>query len=179
MAYSTRLALLILLYFVVVATALFVAAWIPYPCETVIDNTSLVISAIALLVFHHLFAILFNVYHKVWAYASVGELIVIVKSVTLSIVAAAVVQFFVSDFTIYKRALLVTWMLHILLIGGSRFIWRVLHDSYMNKGSDKKKTLIIGAGSAGAMIARQLTSENSSNLLPVGFIDDNEAKQKM
>lgn len=179
MAYRTRLMLLVLLDSVIVSTAIFIAAWIAYPYETVIDNTSLVISAIALLIFHHIFAVMFNLYNKVWAYASIGELIAIVKSVTLSIFAAAIVQFFVSDFTIFKRALLVAWMLHILMIGGSRFFWRILRDGYINNDHNKKNTLIIGAGSAGAMIARQLTSENNSDLLPIGFVDDNEAKQKM
>lgn len=179
MAYRIRLLSLILLDSIIVSTAIFIAAWIAYPYETVIDNTSLIISAMALLVFHHIFAIMFNLYNKVWAYASISELIAIVKAITLSIIGAAIVQFFVSDFTIYKRALLVTWMLHILMIGGSRFIWRIFRDGFIHADLDRKKTLIIGAGSAGAMIARQLITENNSNLLPVGFVDDNNAKQKM
>ncbi|PWA05766.1 hypothetical protein DCC39_17855 [Pueribacillus theae] len=179
MAYRTRLATFILMDSVIVSVAIFIAAWIAYPYETVIDTRALIISAIALLVFHHVFATLYHLYNKVWAYASVDELIVIVKAVTLSIIAAALVQFFVSDFTIYKRALLVTWMLHILMIGGSRFIWRVARGHDADKDGNKKRTLIIGAGSAGAMIARQLKTGNNSDLLPVGFIDDEESKQKM
>src|SRR5699024_11160193 len=109
----------------------------------------------------------------------VGELVVIVKSVTLSVLATAIVQFLVSDFSIYKRALLITWMLLILMIGGSRFIWRILRDHYFNKDSNKKWTLIIGAGAAGAMIARQLKTGSHPDLHPVGFIDDSAAIQKM
>ncbi|SES88585.1 NDP-sugar epimerase, includes UDP-GlcNAc-inverting 4,6-dehydratase FlaA1 and capsular polysaccharide biosynthesis protein EpsC [Oceanobacillus limi] len=179
MNYRTRLLLLILMDSLIVSTAIFIASWIAYPYEPVIHTSSLIISAIALLVFHHLFAVLYNLYKKVWSYASVGELTAIVKAITLSIIGTGIVQFLVNDFEIYKRALLVTWMLHVILIGGSRFIWRVLRDRYIFKSEDKKRTLIIGAGSTGAMIVRQIKDQQNAELLAIGFIDDNRSKQKM
>lgn len=179
MTYRMRLAYLVILDSIIVSTAIFIAAWIAYPYEPVIHTRALIISAVALLVFHHIFAFVYHLYNKVWAYASVGELTAIVKAVTLSIIGTAVVQFFASDFVLYKRALLVTWMLHILMIGGSRFFWRVLRDHQDDKTAGKKRTLIIGAGQAGTLVVRQLKSHNFSGLLPVGFIDDDDAKQKM
>ncbi|GAF23687.1 UDP-N-acetylglucosamine 4,6-dehydratase [Bacillus sp. JCM 19047] len=41
---------------------------------------------------------------------------------------------------------------------------------------DGKRTLIIGAGSAGTMIARQLKQDQETELMPVGFLDDNFTK---
>src|SRR5699024_6808149 len=114
------------------------------------------------------------------AYASVGELTAIVKSVTLTVVTAGIIQFFVNDFSVYKRALLVTWMMYIIVFGGSRFVWRVFRDRYINKNRKGVRTLIVGAGDAGAMIARQLNAEhNESNLVPVAFVDDDINKQHM
>ena len=58
--------------------------------------------------------------------------------------------------------MLSTWLLHILLISGLRLCWRmyqkfVYEQSYANKQvSNRKRTLIVGAGSAGTMVARQL-----------------------
>ncbi|MFZ3577500.1 polysaccharide biosynthesis protein [Virgibacillus sp. DJP39] len=179
MTYHTRLSLLVIMDSIIVSTAIFIASWIVYPNIPDMAMLTLVISSLALLVFHHLFAILYHLYNKVWSYASVGELMAIVKAITFSIIAAGIVQYLVNDFAIFKRALLVTWMLHIILIGGSRFVWRVFRDLYMNNGDNKKRTLIIGAGSAGAMIARQLKNENNSELLPIAFIDDDHHKQKM
>ena len=49
-------------------------------------------------------------------------------------------------------------MIHIILIGGSRFLWRIFRDRYISKPEAKKRTLIVGAGAAGAMIARQLNN---------------------
>ncbi|MEW9676279.1 nucleoside-diphosphate sugar epimerase/dehydratase [Lentibacillus sp. L22] len=180
MAYRTRMTLLILLDSIIVSFAIFVAAWIVYPTLDILDMPALIISAVALLIFHHVFAFVYKLYNKVWAYASVGELKAIVKAITLSIVSAGIVQYLVNDFQIYKRALIVTWLLHIILIGGSRFMWRVFRDRYIATNTNKKRTLIVGAGSAGAMIARQLKNDqNNAELLPVAFVDDDPSKQKM
>ncbi|RHW30389.1 polysaccharide biosynthesis protein [Oceanobacillus profundus] len=180
MSYRKRLTFLILLDSVIVSTAIFIATWVVYPAHTEILRTETILwSAIALLVFHHLFASVYKLYNKVWAYASVGELVTIVKAITFSIVGAGIVQYFINDFSLYSRALLVTWMLHILLIGGSRFVWRIFRDSYIRNETDQKRTLIVGAGAAGAMIARQLKNEHSSELSPVAFVDDDINKQKM
>lgn len=141
---------------------------------------ALIISSIALLISHHIFAMIYKLYNKVWAYASVGELIAIVKAITLSIIAAGIVQYLVNDFTIFRRALIVTWLLHITLIGGSRFMWRIIRDRYIKSDKNKKRTLIVGAGAAGSMIARQLkNNHDDSEMYPVAYIDDDLSKQKM
>lgn len=181
MSYSKRLSLLVLLDTLIVATAIFLAAWIVYPAyNEILTSTAIITSAIALVIFHHLFAAVFKLYNKVWAYASVGELIAIAKAVTLSVLAAGIIQLLLNDFTILRRALVVTWLLHIILIGGSRFIWRMYRDRYINnKDKSQKRTLVVGAGSAGAMIVRQLQNEHNSELEPVAFVDDDSRKQKM
>lgn len=180
MTYRTRLTLLILLDSLIVSTAIFIASWIVYPFTSVLTTASIVFSAVALLLFHHLFAFIFKLYNKVWAYASVGELLAIVQAITLSIIATGVVQFLTNDYSIYRRALIVTWLLHIILIGGSRFMWRVFRDRYITNKDQQKRTLIVGAGSAGAMIARQLKNEHHhTELQPVGFVDDDLSKQRM
>lgn len=181
MTYRKRLFLLMLLDSLIVSTALFAAAWIVYPAYTAVNMPALAISAIALLIFHHLYAIIYKLYKKVWAYASVGELLAIVKAVTLSVVSTGIVQFLVNDFSIYRRALVVTWLIHIILIGGSRFVWRVFRDHYIASDKGKTRTLIVGAGSAGTMIARQLQNNNHGDdeLLPVAFVDDDVAKLQM
>src|SRR5699024_11095908 len=180
LTYRTRLTLLILLDSITVTFAIFIATWIAYPTLPVIDMSVLVISATALLLSHHFFAFIYKLYHKVWAYASVGELMAIVKAITFSILVAAIVQYFVNDFSIYRRALIVTWLLHIILIGGSRFAWRIYRDRHNPSDQGKKRTLIVGAGSAGSMIARQMqTNHDNNELLPVAFVDDDLSKQKM
>ncbi|WP_193065261.1 polysaccharide biosynthesis protein [Oceanobacillus oncorhynchi] len=181
MTYKKRLALLIFLDSLIVTSSVFIAFWMVYPSypdRFLVDE--LWISAIAFLIFHHIFAFIFKLYNKVWSYASIRELIAIVKAVTLTIISVGVVQFFIND-QIFRRALFITWLLHIVLIGGSRFVWRLTRDHYINKkGENQKRTLIIGAGAAGVMITRQLQNEReNAELYPVGFVDDDLTKQKM
>ncbi|WP_368901466.1 polysaccharide biosynthesis protein [Oceanobacillus oncorhynchi] len=181
MTYKKRLTLLILLDSLIVTSSVFIAFWMVYPSYPgVLLADELWMSAIAFLVFHHIFAVVFKLYNKVWSYASIRELIVIVKAVTLTIISVGVLQFFVND-QIFRRALVITWLLHIVLIGGSRFVWRLTRNRYTSRKNDnQKRTLIIGAGAAGVMIARQLQNEReNAELYPVGFIDDDLTKQKM
>lgn len=180
MPYKKRLILLILLDSFIILSAIFIASWVVYPSSETWSTQTVIISSISLLFFHYLYARLFQLYNKVWAYASIKELQAIVYAVTLSILSTAIIQYFINDYTIYRRALVVTWLLYVTLMGGSRFIWRVFRDHYINPNPNQKRTLIVGAGSAGAMIVRQLTSgQSDSDLKPVAFVDDDMNKQKM
>lgn len=69
--YRTRLTLLVLLDSIIVSTAIFIASWVVYPQTSLLELEAIIISAIALLFFHHLFASIYKLYNKVWAYASV------------------------------------------------------------------------------------------------------------
>jgi FlaA1/EpsC-like NDP-sugar epimerase len=120
----------------------------------------------------------YKLYKKVWQYASIYELTSIFKAVTFSILVAGAMQVILFQ-EIYLQTLAITWMMHILLIGGSRFSWRLYRDSYIKPTNDKKNTLIIGAGAAGTMVARQLQHSRESDLSPVAFIDDDLTKQHL
>jgi len=178
--YKARLPLLMLLDSIIILFAVYLAVVITYPASVDYDFSSLTIIAVILLVFHHFYAFIFKIYNKMWSYASVGELQSIVFTVTLTVASAALVQFFINDFVIYKRGFAVTWMLYIILLGGSRFIWRIVRDEYIFKRKDKTRTLVVGAGDAGAMVVRQLNSpHNTSELQPVALVDDSHVKQNM
>ncbi|MFI8706586.1 polysaccharide biosynthesis protein [Bacillus sp. NPDC077411] len=177
MTYRQRLSLLLLMDSLIVLGAIYFSYFFVNGSFRVITLTS-VISSITLLLSHHFFAFLYKLYKKAWEYASIGELLIIFKAITLTIVTTAFVQKIVIH-EVYFRLLAVTWMIHILLIGGSRFIWRMFRDAYFKNDDTKKRTLIIGAGSAGTMVVRQLLQNNDTELLPVAFIDDNVKKHNL
>lgn len=178
MTYKKRLTTLAILDSIIVLTAIYISYWTLNPWVHIFKVPMLLVTALTLLICHHLFASMYHLYNKAWQYASVGELIAIVKAVTFSIAATSAMQLLVFNNT-YVRALLITWMLHVLLIGGSRFSWRMFRDNIMNKHKDIKKTLIIGAGSGGTMVARQLLNNHEIDLKPVAFIDDDPKKYKL
>lgn len=177
MTYKQRMSLFLLIDSCIVVTAVYFSLFL-VSADVHVITSSMSLSAMTLIVSHHFFALRLNLYKKVWEYASVGELITIFNVVTGSIIITGIFQQFVLKETQF-RLLLVTWLLHMLLIGGSRFCWRLYRDSLNKKLDRRKRTLIIGAGSAGTMVARQLLKNKESDLLPVGFIDDDTKKHQL
>lgn len=177
MTYRQRLSFLAFIDSAIVLTAIFFSSFLVNADLHVITKP-IVIYSVTLLFGHHLFSYLYKLYKKSWEYASIGELLIIFKVITFTIMMTAAVQLIISQ-NIHFRLLATTWMLHMLLIGGSRFTWRMFRDLYMKKDDNKKRTLIIGAGSAGAMIARQLLNNHHAELLPVAFIDDDVKKHHL
>ncbi|AZV45337.1 polysaccharide biosynthesis protein EpsC [Peribacillus asahii] len=178
MVYKRRVPLLVLLDSIIVLFAIFIGYFILNPYMNVYTIPMLWVSSISLLISHHVFATIYRLYQKAWEYASVGELTAIVKAITFSITVTAIVQLIVTQ-DIYFRVLGITWMLHVILIGGSRFSWRVFRDRLIAPNPDKKRTLIVGAGSAGTMVARQLLRNTDADLYPVAFVDDDPKKYKL
>ncbi|WP_394138438.1 polysaccharide biosynthesis protein [Cytobacillus oceanisediminis] len=178
MTYQKRLTFLILLDSLIVLSAIYLSYLILHPTFQIFKYETLMLTSITLLLSHHLFASMYRLYNKAWEYASVGELVTIVKAVTLSIMATAFIQLLIIN-NIYVRALGLSWMLHVLLIGGSRFSWRIYRDRYIKPQVEQKRALIIGAGAAGTMLVRQLLKNSDAGIKPVAFIDDDPRKYKL
>ena len=177
MSYRNRLTLLAGLDTLIVLTAIYFSYILLHPSiDVIFDN--LLWSVLVLLVLHHLFASIFQLYNKAWEYASIGEIVSILKAVTFSIAGTAIFQYMM-DMPIFGRALFTTWTLHMILIGGSRFAWRMYRDHFMKKKQDMEQVLIIGAGQGGTLVARQLLSNPELGLKPAAFIDDDFRKYKL
>ncbi|MEW9109066.1 MAG: nucleoside-diphosphate sugar epimerase/dehydratase [Cytobacillus gottheilii] len=178
MTYQKRMALLIMLDSLIVLSAIYVSYLTLHPTLKIFTLETLLVSSITLLLSHHIFASVYRLYSKAWEYASVGEIMVIVKAVSLSIAMTAIVQQFAFQ-DIYFRALMLTWMMHVLLIGGSRFSWRMYRDRIIKPEIEPERALIIGAGAAGTMLARQLLNNPDAGMKPVAFIDDDRSKYRL
>ncbi|MBK5484116.1 polysaccharide biosynthesis protein [Peribacillus sp. TH16] len=178
MAYRNRLTLLALLDSLIVLSAIYVSYLVLHPYLEIFKLTALLVSSVSLLISHHIFASIYKLYKKAWEYASIGELISIVKAVTLSVISVVIIQILIFQ-DVYVRAMALTWMMHVILIGGSRFSWRMLRDRFINNQLEVKNTLVIGAGSAGTMVVRQLLNNHDTQLKPIAFIDDDPKKDKL
>ncbi|MDT0161590.1 nucleoside-diphosphate sugar epimerase/dehydratase [Bacillus sp. AG4(2022)] len=178
MTFQKRLTFLVALDSLIVLSAIYLSYITLHPTFQIFKYETLMLTSITLLLSHHIFASIYRLYNKAWEYASVGELVSIVKAVSLSIMMTAVVQQLVIQ-DIYFRALMLAWMLHVLLIGGSRFAWRVYRDRYIKPQVEQSRALIIGAGAAGTMLARQLLKNTDAGIKPVAFIDDDPKKYRL
>ncbi|WP_078378661.1 polysaccharide biosynthesis protein [Sutcliffiella halmapala] len=178
MTYKKRLSFLTFVDSLIVLTSIYIGFWMLNPSFNVFQSKTLLAASLSLLIWHHLFAYIYKLYNKAWEYASVGELLSILKAVTYSVTITGLLQLVVAG-DIFLRVLLITWMLHMLLIGGSRFSWRLYRDTFMRQKKDKKRALIVGAGAAGTMIVRQLKQNTEADLDPIAFIDDEPRKQRL
>ena len=134
----------------------------------------------------------FGLYRRLWAYASIRELMLIVVAVTtasiflsVAMVGLIYLQVSRSNFIGFPRPVLVIdWLLSIILVGGLRFSSRLIAETRSTAAvepSDRwyRRVLIIGAGDAGALVAREIQKNPQLNLELVCFLDDDKAKQKL
>jgi FlaA1/EpsC-like NDP-sugar epimerase len=126
----------------------------------------------------------FGLYRRLWVYASVNELKIIVASVSVAsiIVSAVMVVLFIFNvITGLPRSVLgIDFLLSLVFVGGVRFALRIRAETRVpqNRNGKNHKVLVIGAGDAGILVVRELQKNQQSNLEPVGFLDDDLAKQK-
>jgi FlaA1/EpsC-like NDP-sugar epimerase len=115
----------------------------------------------------------FNLYRGIWRYASTTDLRKIFLAVMLS--AAAIPLMFLMlrlDLVIPRSVLVINPLLLILIMGGSRFLYRLWKEQglYSNFKLHGEPVLVLGAGDAAASLAKDLTKSSSWRL--VGFLDD-------
>ena len=127
----------------------------------------------------------FGLYRRLWIYASTGELRLITTAVTTaSVITSGVMAVMIVTGNVLpgmpRSALGIDWLLSLVLIGGSRFALRILAEQTMGRRADGtgKRALVVGAGDTGALVVRELQKSSRLNLTPVGFLDDDPAKQK-
>lgn len=135
------------------------------------------------LVVKPLFFAYFGLYRRMWKYASVREVTLIVLAVTTSSLVVSVLMISLHSLGLFiglsRSALAIDWLLTIILCGGLRLSLRVLAENASVNGpkTKSKRALIVGAGDAGALVVRELQKNPQINLSAACFVDDNPTKQ--
>lgn len=177
MTYKKRAMILLLLDTFIILSA-FTFSFIIVDVSSVVFTANFWISGFIILLCYHISSTYFRMNRKAWEYASIGELKNILKTLTAAILLNGIIQFLLFAHVQY-RVLFVTWILMLLGIGGTRFLWRLRKDAALKYSGMRQRTMIVGAGSAGTMIARQLLQNKDCELEPVLFVDDDPNKQRL
>ncbi|MGE7664904.1 polysaccharide biosynthesis protein [Ureibacillus composti] len=179
MNYKQRYTTFFVVDSVIVLCSIFFCFWILHPNLSIFSHNLIVVSAITLLISHHIAAHFFHLYDRIWSVASVRELLTIFYAITISVASASLVQLLLAS-DVYMRLMVITWLLHIVLIGGSRFILRIAHDrTPIKPKGDLKRVLIVGAGQAGTMLVRNIQHNEHPEYHPIAFVDDDPNKQNL
>jgi FlaA1/EpsC-like NDP-sugar epimerase len=128
----------------------------------------------------------FGLYRGIWRFASIPDLVRIIKAVAAGLVVAATVSFILTRLQNVPRSVFILdGILLVLLLGGPRFVYRWFKDRHLHGAahassiyadSEIKNALIVGAGKAGEMLVRDLLREQSGPYYPIAFVDDNTGK---
>src|SRR3546814_13222246 len=97
-----------------------------------------------------------GLYRGVWRYASMNDLVAIVKAVSLSLAVFLPVTFLITRLDSLPRSwLVITWFVLIFLLGAPRMLYRVFKDQGFRHLLERDRhrrvpVLLIGAGDAAA-----------------------------
>jgi FlaA1/EpsC-like NDP-sugar epimerase len=114
----------------------------------------------------------FGLYRGVWRFASLPDLLRILKGTAVGLVVIVAVIFALYLLEGLPRSVpLLYGLFLIILLSGPRFIYRWLKDRRITMGVGKR-VLIVGAGQAGEMLVRDLLRDPLRTYLPAAFVDD-------
>ena len=124
-----------------------------------------------------------GLYRRYWRYASIDELgLIVVAMLGAGLACATLYGFLVAPLLPFEPALpravlILDALLSLMYVGGTRYAIRMSdHLRRSGHGPARERVLVIGAGNAGMMIAKELRANPQLEMEVVGFIDDNEAK---
>jgi FlaA1/EpsC-like NDP-sugar epimerase len=134
---------------------------------------------------------LLGLYGGMWRYTSLIDLVQLSKASLLSILPITTIVYFVYGFEGFPRSIfLMEGVLSFVMTGGLRvgirFFYGLSPGSHISKTSGpsthdktkrvKKSILIIGAGKAGEITAREILGNPLVNCRVLGFLDDDRTK---
>lgn len=124
---------------------------------------------------------IFRLYQISFRYISIEEVLAMAKAAALTSPLIAVVALVFRDMKVFfefpRSVIFIDFFLTFFFIGGIRTLFRLYYsDSNRKKGLE---TLVVGAGSAGEQLARDMLRSKKYSYLPVGFIDDNPRKKSV
>ncbi len=119
-----------------------------------------------------------GLYRGIWRFASITDLKKIIVSVFIASFISIAFFFMFNEIGMMPRSILVIHpLLLILIMGGSRFIYRAIkeHQVYDLKASLGNPVIIIGSGQNAILLAKELNLTNDWRV--VGILNDDETMQ--
>ena len=122
-----------------------------------------------------------RLYRSMWKYASLSDMVEIIKSVSLASVFSLFAILILREYEYFSRVIFILdWGILLFMMVSSRLVWRVYREIYViPRMKSGPKTLIIGAGEAGHQLLQEIRKSPRANYSIVGFVDDDHQKYGM
>jgi FlaA1/EpsC-like NDP-sugar epimerase len=120
----------------------------------------------------------FGLFQGWWRFVSIRDILPIAAGCTAgSAIFAGVDIFFLGNVTVPRSVYLLDWGITLLIVLAFRYLIRMGREAFGRRhGEFTRRVLIVGAGAAGQMIAREIHDNPALGMIDVGFIDDDKAK---
>ncbi|MDQ8566154.1 nucleoside-diphosphate sugar epimerase/dehydratase [Enterococcus faecium] len=157
-----------------IAAAKFMKPFVAIPMDLILISVGLSIG------FYLFYGSLFKVFTRINRYTNLREIIAIFSSLSASATSSILILLFINR-RYSLRLVIFAYLLSLLLIIGSRLIWRIYIETknmrYVSADSTKN-TLIVGAGEGGRILYNSfLGSKTAQDIHVVGFVDDDPNKR--
>lgn len=157
-----------------IAAAKFMKPFVSIPMDLILISIGLSIG------FYLFYGSLFKVFTRINRYTNLREIIAIFGSLSASAASSILILLFINR-RYSLRLVIFAYLLSLLLIIGSRLIWRIYVETknmrYVSADS-AKNTLIVGAGEGGRILYNSfLGSKTAQDIHVVGFVDDDPNKR--
>jgi len=120
----------------------------------------------------------FGLFQGWWRFVSIRDILPIVAGCTAgSAIFAGVDIFFLGNVRVPRSVYLLDWGITLLIVLASRYLIRMGREAFGRMhGEFTRRVLIVGAGAAGQMIAREIQENPVLGMIAVGYVDDDKAK---
>jgi FlaA1/EpsC-like NDP-sugar epimerase len=162
--------------FLMIPTAWFLAYWLrleELPLAVIINqkyNLAIIIPLQIACFF------VFGLYRGIWRFASLPDILRILKSVIIGTAISMALLFVVTRAEGIPRSVpIIFTILLIVFLGSSRLLYRWVKDQHLYKKASQR-VLIVGAGKAGEMLARDILRNRADSYMPSAFVDDDSRR---
>jgi len=173
----------IILDFVAVILGFFVALSLRFELSLPTEQASRLLLCLPLLILvFYLFNSLMGIYAGRWKYASFDELLNLSSAGSLSTVSIFLGTLLIPRARSYLpiSVSVIGPIISLFVMGFIRLQYRLFGELRLRGGEGKgKKVLLVGAGEAGEMVARDMLRHPEYGYYPEAFVDDDPAKRNL
>jgi O-antigen biosynthesis protein WbqV len=123
-----------------------------------------------------------GMYRGIWRYASVADIVSIVKAVTLAILVFVFASLLINRLDPIPRSVpIIQWMLLVFMLGAPRLAYRLWKDARLQKLVEVTKpsripVLLFGAGDASELFIRATEGDKHAGYRAVGLMDERDRR---
>ena len=147
-----------------------------------IPNTIIIYGTILITIIGAIVYRLTGLYKGIWRYASINDLINIVKASSITIAAFLIFMFAITRLENFPRSVLfINWFVLIMSLSGSRAIYRLYKDKKfflktITSNENSIPVLLVGATDRAELFIREMSRNNNPTHKIVGILDVNDNK---